>query len=526
MSRSRARGSAADGDDLGRRASGGLVSLLVGQGGQVAIQLATFPVLARLVAPEGFGVFAAALVITNLAVLLSTVGLTTALVQVPTLRDEHVRVAFTMRVLAAILVFGAMAWAGAGFAAVLGMPELTEVLPVLAAASLLRSATLGDALLRRELRFRPLAVVEVIAYVVGYGGGAVVLAAAGWGLWALIGGQVLAAVVSTVLLWVLRPHPIRPSLAAAPRRELLAVGVGFTISQGGFLAAQEADDLIVGGFLGAHALGLYERAHRLMRIPASVIGTPLGQVLYPAMASVQDVPTRVRDMFGVTTAALAVLTLPITAVAALVTRELVLVLLGPAWLELETVLVIVLAGMYAKANEAVTDSVLVASGRVGELATQRWLYTGAVVVGALVGQLAGITGVAVAALVALLGNHVALTGRCLRATGTRWRDLMRWHVPGLLLAAVGATVAAPTVGMARRAALPAPVVLMIAAAVATVAGVLTLRLAGRRAGPVQDLVREVRRLVPEGRIDQLLDGVLGREPDQSVVRGGLEEART
>jgi O-antigen/teichoic acid export membrane protein len=461
---------------LSRRAIGGLGYLFLGQGGQLVVQLVTFPILARLVVPEAFGLVAATFVVVNTGALLASVGLSTALIQCREMTDAHVRVAFTIQVAAATIVFGGLALGAGTVAEWLRMPELPDVLRMLALAYFVRGLTLGDAILSRQMRFRPLAGTQLIAYVVGYGVVTVGLAAAGWGVWALTTGHLVASALQTLLLWIVAPHPARPSLHRPVVRELLGTGIGMTICQAGFVAASEADNFVVGRWLGARSLGLYERAYRLMQLPATLFGQALHVVLYPAMASVQGERPRVQDMFGLSTAVLAVLTVPTTVVVWLVTDEIILVVLGSTWLPMRAALDVIVLGMYFKALEAVTDSAIVATGAVYRLARLRLCYAGAILVGAWVGQHWGITGVATGVLLVLTVNTAVLVRLSLRRVGMTWRSFLALHAPAVLLALAAGLAVAPVVTVLRRTG-AAPAVVLLAAA--TTAGVVTLVLVRR-----------------------------------------------
>ena len=496
---------------LARRAVGGLTYLFFGQGGQLLVQLVTLPILARLIAPESFGLVAATFVVVNMAFLLATAGLSTALIKLPEMRSEHLRVALTMQVGAAVVVFGGVALGADRIGAALRLDGLAPVLQVMALAYFVRTLSLGDVVLSRRLQFRPLAAIQVTAYAVGYGVVTVALAVAGWGVWALTAGHLVASVVEVLLLWIVAPHPWLPLVRRGPARDLLGTGVGYTISHAGYIVAHEADNLVVGRWLGAFALGLYERAYRLMRMPATVFGHILGEVLYPSMASVQDERHRVRNMFSVSTASLAALTIPTTVGVWFVTHEIVLLLLGPRWLAMQPALNIIVLGMYLKASEAVTDSVIVATGAVYRLARLRWLYAAAVVTGAIVGQRWGLPGVATGALAAMVLNTAVLTRLSLQRIDLSWPAWASLHAPATVLGVAVGVVVWPTSTALRAADMPPAVVLGASALAAAAAVLLTARLSSRWrvTAALGDLVDELVSLVSAPRTRRLAVALLG-----------------
>src|SRR5207244_13399575 len=111
--------SPAAGPDLeGRAASGhGVRWGIIGQIVQVVVRLGATVVLARLVAPTAFGVIGVALVVVNFALVLSGLGLGSALVQRRDLTAAHITTAFT---------------ASAGFGVVLGGLVALAALPAAA----------------------------------------------------------------------------------------------------------------------------------------------------------------------------------------------------------------------------------------------------------------------------------------------------------------------------------------------------------------------------------------------------------
>ena len=150
-------------------------------------------------------------------------------------------------------------------------------------------AVVSGSLLQRELKFRWLAQREVASYVIGYGVVGIALASAGWGVWALVWGNLAQAAVNTVLLLLGRP----PSFSLWPDRRALAeltyFSGGFTIGRIANYLATQGDNLVTGRWLGAAALGVYGRAYQLMAVPSMLFGDVLDNVLFPSLARLQGV---------------------------------------------------------------------------------------------------------------------------------------------------------------------------------------------------------------------------------------------
>src|SRR5439155_16638905 len=111
-------------------------------------------------------------------------------------------------------------------------------------------------------------------------------------------------------------------------RELLYFGGGFTLARVGNYIAGQGDNVVVGRWLGASALGIYSLAYQLITAPAILVGQVLDRVLFPTMASVQLEPTRLGRAYRTGVAVCALLVLPPSVVVTIVAPEIIVVLLG------------------------------------------------------------------------------------------------------------------------------------------------------------------------------------------------------
>jgi hypothetical protein len=331
---------------IGGRTVSGAAWTWMGHVAQIVLRVVVLAVLARLITPEDFGLIAAALVYVSFSVIIAEFGFGQALVQRADLGTDHIRVAFTTLMLTGVVLWALTALASPLVAGLFSMPELTPVLRVITIVFLVRNLTVGDFLLSRELQFRRIAAIEFGAYAVGYGGVAIALALLGWGVWAIVAGHVAQEVVRTLAIYAARPHAVRPLLARAPLRDLLTFGGGQVLSRIAELFAVQGDNFVVGRYLGPAALGLYGRAYQLMKLPALLFTQTLRRVLFPTMSAMQHDVARLRGAYTRATTGLALLALPSSVVAVLVSEELILLVLGRDWLPLREAFDILALGIF------------------------------------------------------------------------------------------------------------------------------------------------------------------------------------
>jgi O-antigen/teichoic acid export membrane protein len=420
-----------------------------GSGATGVLKVVVLVLLTRLLSPADFGVIGAALVVITLSLNFSQLGLGPALVQRPVLEPRHITTAFIASIGFGFLV-AAIVWLTAPMIAqFFRMDHLT---PVVRALSLIFPmvgvATVPDSLLQRELRFRFLTNRDVLAYGVGYGVVGVVLALLGWGVWSLVMAQLTQVALRTGILLGAEPPKLtcRPSWVSF--QELMRYGMGQSASRVGVILANQADNLVVGRWLGAVPLGLYSRAFQLVSVPTGLLGDVLDKVLFPTMSRVQNDPRRLGSAYLQGTAFLTLVTLPVGVVAAVLAPELISVAFGTRWLGLVPPFQVLALGMMFRTCYRMSDSLSRATGKVYRRAWRHGLYAGMVFLGAVIGQQWGITGVAIGVLVALFLSYLMMAQLSLEILQVSWSRFAEIQLPALRMTlVVGAATLATTWGI-------------------------------------------------------------------------------
>lgn len=444
-------------DRLGARTLGGAGRMGFATAVEFGVQIVATMTLARLMDPSQFGLVAAAGVVVVFARLLADLSLAAALVQREDIDDSHVRVAFTVN-----LGMGTGLAAGLWFAApllsqlVLRDGSATEALRILAATFVLGGASsTAQALLAREFRFGDIARVEAVSSILCSGLLAVVLAFEGWGWRALVFAAVARAVMSSLWMVWLRPHAARPSLALRPLRDLFRTGFGLSLARIVNYFATEGDTLLVGRFLGATELGLYERAFRIATIPSAIYHRAAAQVAASSMSRVQSDLSRLRAAFRRGMALTGLVGLPLAAAMAILAPEIVAILLGSGWERAVPVFQILSYAAFLRLAYRVSQTVLIARGRVYAYAAIQVVYAAAVFGGVFVAAPYGLDAVAWAVNGAIAANFVLLTTVVMRDIGAGPGVLLGAIAPGLLHAVMTVVVIVGATALLRDALPPA-----------------------------------------------------------------------
>ncbi|MBA3319613.1 MAG: lipopolysaccharide biosynthesis protein [Gemmatimonadales bacterium] len=452
------------------RAIGGMFWTFSGTGVQVLVQLLAIMALGRLITPAEFGLMGAATVVIACSQIVSQIGVGPAIIQRRELDLTHLRVAVTLSGTLGVLL-GAIVWLGSpAIAAFYRMPELE---PVLRAVSFMFPLdglnTVAKSILTRELRFRLYIALDVGAYVLGYALVGVALAWYGFGVWALVMANLAQVAVRTVAMYAATRHSLRPSLNLRAGRDLLSFGFGHSMAQLGTLLSQQGDNLVVGRWLGATALGVYGRAYNLMVMPASAFGRTVNRVLFPVMSQVQDERDRLANAYERALAIVAFVALPLSVFLWVVAPEFIAVVLGPAWGGVVLPFRLFTVGLLFRMSSKISDACTKAAGEVYFRALIQLGYAAMVVVAAIIGQQWGVGGVAVAVSIAMGINWLSMAGLSRSVTGLSWRRFARAHLPATLLTAVVGVAAGVAARWGRAADLGTIPLLVVAGLVAAAA---------------------------------------------------------
>lgn len=317
---------------LGDRARRGLVWSLTGMGATFVAQLALLTTMARLLTPADYGLMAMAMVAWRVFGLVAQAGVGPALIQRPDLNDEDLRRELAVTWLAGLAATLLLLVLAPMIGELYGDTDVVDVLRV-AALGFVPSglAALSLALLRRALRLKAVAAVELVAFVLGYGGAGVGAGMAGCGVWALVAAMLVQPAVSLLLSWALLRHPLWPSWRDA--RAPGSYGLRYSLVSLVELIAASLDSAVIGKLQGDAALGLYNRASMLAMLPAEKLAGAVSSVLFPLLSRIQG---NLREVGAVSLLGLAAVGSVTAAVAAGTmagAEELVLVLLGQKWVD-------------------------------------------------------------------------------------------------------------------------------------------------------------------------------------------------
>lgn len=299
---------------------------------QYIVQLAIQILLARLLDPEAFGVYAVLYGLITVLGILMQGGLITSLIRDPDAEDGNFVAVLLFNLVFASILYTMLFVSAPKLAGFFRMPDLAMPLRV-AGLSLFLSAYVAvqTGKLMRSMDFK-LIFLRTFGAVVFSGVCGVAAAFAGLGVWALVIQQLANQLFCCAVLGAISPLRCRPKMSFYKMRMLLRFGWKLCLSsliKGGY---DSILDLLLGKSLGAFDLGLYNRGRKFAQVACTALDDPMQNVLLPAFSKRQHDPTALREALKTSVDVYSFIAAPVLACAIYYAEPLIVLLLTDKWL--------------------------------------------------------------------------------------------------------------------------------------------------------------------------------------------------
>lgn len=312
-----------------------------------AVRWARLIVLARLLAPQDFGLMGVALLTMSTLQTFTESGFHVALVRRREAIRDHLNTAWTIAVIRGAALFVVLTAAAPSIAGFFNAPGARWIIQALGISLLIQglfnSATVY---FQRELQFRKQVAFQ-LSGAVADGVVAVIAAVVLRNAWALVLGFVAGDVVRLCASYLIADHRPRFELDRRKLRELWGFGKWLTGSSILVFLSTQGDDILVGKWLGTSMLAFYQLAYRISNLPATEFSRLVATVTLPAMAKLQDHPERLRRAYLQVLQFTAAFAFPVSGLLFILAPEFTSLVLGRKWLPMVTTMqVLAVCGMF------------------------------------------------------------------------------------------------------------------------------------------------------------------------------------
>ncbi len=381
-------------------------------------QLISQIVLARLLAPEDFGIWAMVLIWTTLSALFKDTSIAQVLVQRGLDDQKRVNAVYSLGVNISVGMFVLQSVAGYPLSLFLGVPVLWPLTACTGLVFLISAGTGSQtAVMQQQMRFKEIAICDAMASLARLGG-CLTYALYGGGVWAFAAGELAAALADSLLKRWLSGYRFTYNLIpdSASIREVRGyissiVGINLAVQ-----ANTNGDNLIIGRLLGAQSLGYYNVAYQLAMIPVYAL-SQINRVNFSVLSSL-DKPSK-QAYVCQALELYAILSAPIYGIAFVIAPLLIPWLYGHAWTSAVLIFQLVLLFAYARGFMGILGTALNALDKPDINSAINWSLVPLSIPSYFLGAwLGGTTGVAIAVVMVMgIGATVWFWVATCRAAG-------------------------------------------------------------------------------------------------------------
>lgn len=315
-----------------RSIHGGLVTLLA-QISKFVLQLASTMVLARLLTPSDFGLVAMVFAITSFVSMFKDAGLSMATIQRAEINHAQISMLFWINLgISALLMLVTAALAPA-IVWFYKEPKLAWITVATACTFIFGGLTIQhQALIRRQMRFTVLAVIQVVSMAIG------IVAAISFAIitrsyWSLVVMPAAASLGNAVMVWIFcdwRPSMPRRNTGVRP---MIKFGINKMAGTALWYFNRNIYGISIGRVFGSELLGIFSKAQNLMVMMLRKVNTPLYSVSFPALSALQYQHKEFRDYYKKAIGMMAFISMPVAVFLIAATEHIVLALLGSQWIK-------------------------------------------------------------------------------------------------------------------------------------------------------------------------------------------------
>lgn len=399
--------------------------------------------------------------VTMLANELTNFGLIPALVQTPAMQKQHLDTAWSISVIRGLFITVVLLVAAPFIAELFAEPRATNIIRVLALATLARSAaSIEIATITRALDFRALATIQLSSAVINTG--ISIYFARTHGAWALVWGHIGGAVVYMIGSYVVAPYKPVVHLTGSATSQLIRFGRWIFLT--GVLGAMFHTVLrwMISKRLGVAELGVFFLAARLAFLPAQLTIGVLYDVAFPVYSRLQHNVDKMARVFRAMLISMLTLLLPASLIFVALVPGLVEHVLGDRWLETTEIMqVLILASLVGALGDSLVP-LLKGTGRPEKIAAVDAfrLVILTILAWGMIGAF-GLVGAGIAYLASMIVSQIVFVYVLYKMIERPFSGILRSFLAILVAAVIGAVVAASLI-----AAIPSPFGLGLAAIVA------------------------------------------------------------
>ncbi|MBK1641131.1 hypothetical protein CKO12_04435 [Chromatium okenii] len=330
----------------------------------IVISLLSNILLARLLTPEEIGLYSVSLAVIGIAQVLRDFGVGNYLIQEKNLTEAHIRTAFGFTLVIGVVLFFVTFFVAPSVAQFYNDMRIAQTMRISSLNFLVMPfCTISLSLLRRDMAFKQIMVVSLLAAFVGFCV-TVSLAYAGFGANSIAVGAVATNIATGITAWLVRSKRQLLLPSFSEWHVILNFGGQNTLAGIVTTIAMDINDLALGKILGFAPVAMYSRAQGLMNLFHRDVMTAVKGVAFPAFAKAHRDGESLEENYIKSVTVVTVIAWPFYGFTALYALELLRLLFGSQWDEAAPLVpIFCLAGAVVVTSSLVLSAIM-ATGRI------------------------------------------------------------------------------------------------------------------------------------------------------------------
>ena len=288
-------------------------------------------IVARLLTPGDYGLMAMAMIFISFLFFLSELGLGAAVIQQENeLQENELRKILGLVLIVNFCIFVGLFFTSPLIAGFFAESRLELIIKVLSIQFILSSfIVIPQSLLQRKLDLKRKSLVDLCVVIVG-SITSLGLAWSGWGVWALIWGNLASMTLKVAALNIVLPKVFIPSFSLIGMKKIMFFGGFVTGTRVLWFIYTQADTFVAAKILGKEDVGAYSVAMDLATLPTK-FNNLINEIVFPAFASVQNDLEKVGTFLLKGVRILSFFAFPMSWGMSSVAPEIIEVFLGEKW---------------------------------------------------------------------------------------------------------------------------------------------------------------------------------------------------
>jgi teichuronic acid exporter len=288
-------------------------------------------ILARLISPLDFGLIGLITIFISLSDTFVQSGFNSALIRKQDCTDKDYSTVFYFNIVVAILFYIILLLSAPAISFYFKEHRLNQIIQVLGLSLIINSfSIIQRTLLIKQIDFKKQTFISLISTLFS-GLCAIIMAYQGYGFWSLVVRQIIAILLSSILLWILCNW--RPLFVFSMQSFKQLFGFSYKL-----LISSIIDNLyrnmylmIIGKYFSVLELGFYTKANDFSRLPSEGLINVIGRVSFPILSTIQDDKLKLKSYYRKLIRSTMLITFVLMLGLVAVAEPLVISLIGEKW---------------------------------------------------------------------------------------------------------------------------------------------------------------------------------------------------